>query len=205
MDNIDYLIERRLGILKGFYDSSILKDVKYKKMKGGLYDYIITCNGDIYRIEKGDMLNKLKPHKSRGYWYINIVIGIGKYKQMLVHRVVASLFVPNPENKPEVNHKDKNTDNNNYENLEWVTKSENERHKWITMSPEKKEEILKKLRNHKNINFSKKWRSVVCVETQKTYKTVTEAANDIGVHKNTIVAACKKNSLCQKKYHFEYL
>lgn len=49
-------------------------------------------------------------------------------KRLLVHRCVAEAFIPNPKNKPEVNHKDKNGSNNNLTNLEWVTSSENKIH-----------------------------------------------------------------------------
>ena len=47
---------------------------------------------------------------------------------MLVHRMVAECYIPNPEGKPEVNHKDGDKSNNHISNLEWVTKSENNRH-----------------------------------------------------------------------------
>lgn len=49
----------------------------------------------------------------------------GKTRTVSIHRLVAQLFVPNPDNKPEVNHKDENKQNARADNLEWVTRLEN--------------------------------------------------------------------------------
>lgn len=62
-------------------------------------------------------------NKNRGYLYTRT-----SNKNLQVHRLVAKEFVPNPENKAYVNHKDGNKQNNHYLNLEWVTCKENAQH-----------------------------------------------------------------------------
>ncbi len=70
----------------------------------------------------------LKPHLTRN-GYLNIKLNKnGEGKDFLIHRLVAQAFIPNPENKSTVNHKDGNKFNNCVENLEWQTQSENNHH-----------------------------------------------------------------------------
>lgn len=69
----------------------------------------------------------MSPDRAEGYSIV-ILCRDGVRRDVVVHRLVASAFVPNPCGKPDVNHKDFNKGNNHYKNLEWVTKKENSRH-----------------------------------------------------------------------------
>lgn len=70
-----------------------------------------------------------KPNISeKGYELIKIYVKTGTAYKRRIHRLVAQAFIPNPENKPEVNHKDGNKRNNAVNNLEWVTQKENYEH-----------------------------------------------------------------------------
>lgn len=64
-------------------------------------------------------------HRLDRNYYQVFICKDGVSKGYLIHRLVAEAFIPNPENKPEVNHKDRNPANNCVSNLEWVTKLEN--------------------------------------------------------------------------------
>lgn len=61
-----------------------------------------------------------------GLGYVSVYFKGGKREY--VHRLVAAAFIPNPDNKPHVNHRDSNPSNNHYSNLEWVTHRENIQH-----------------------------------------------------------------------------
>lgn len=62
----------------------------------------------------------LKDHMYNGYLYVRLYDGPKR-----IHRLVAEVFIPNPDNKPQVNHKDEDKTNNCVENLEWMTHREN--------------------------------------------------------------------------------
>ena|ERR1700689_1525336 len=82
--------------------------------------YEASDQGQIRRIL--GKIRKLRA-KREGYLYVNLCVH-GKIQTRYVHRLVATTFIPNPENKPEVNHKDGNKQNNAVTNLEWATISE---------------------------------------------------------------------------------
>jgi len=73
----------------------------------------------------------LKYGKARGYKKI-VLTRKGKSITTTVHRLLALMFIPNPKNKAQVNHKDGNKQNNSLDNLEWVSCSENAQHAYDT-------------------------------------------------------------------------
>jgi len=99
--------------------------------------YAITEDGRVWRKQgysclKGRWLNtSRRTNSGKGYQHAALSKD-GKVKSKTVHRMVAVAFVPNPENKPCVNHIDGDKTNNHYTNLEWVTYSENTLHAFRT-------------------------------------------------------------------------
>ena len=86
-------------------------------------NYQVSNLGNAKNIKTNKML---KLHNSgRGYLQVSLSKN-GKTKQFYIHRLVAEHFIPNPENKPEVNHIDENIQNNVADNLEWCNHSYNQ-------------------------------------------------------------------------------
>ena len=89
--------------------------------KNTLEDYEITRDGHVINIHTG---KEVKP-QINGTGYYRVAIG---KKLKFVHRLVAQKYIPNPENLPQVNHKDGNRLNNCVDNLEWVSNRDNSLH-----------------------------------------------------------------------------
>lgn len=109
----------------------------------------------------------------------------GKCITFLVHRLVAMVFLDNPENKAEVDHIDTNPSNNNVSNLRWCTGSENK------MNP------LTRKRNSTNNRWKGKTGSLMhnskavrCVDTGEIFGSMTEAERITGIRHESISACC---------------
>ena len=115
--------------------------------------FSVSEDGRIFYTDGRKSGKEIKGHKnSDGYIQVclNAPLDNGKriYKRKKVHRIVASLFVENPNNLPEVNHIDFNIQNNNYKNLEWVNHFDN-----IMYSMSKNRNVVPDWKGSKNPKF----------------------------------------------------
>lgn len=96
--------------------------------------YQVSNLGRVKSIERLDSIGRhvsekiLKPTLEEWGYYCVILYKESKKRYYQIHRLVAQAFIPNHQNKPQVNHIDGNKINNHVENLEWVTGSENVQH-----------------------------------------------------------------------------
>lgn len=147
----------------------LLKNEKIAKIES-VDDYYITTFGNVYSFKKG-VWRKLSPFVgSNGRYYAIKLNG----KAFLIHRLVAITFIPNPQNLPEVNHKDKNTLNPNVDNLEWCTRKDNLNDSYSTMSPVRNYNSCKLYCNNKLIGTFQSI-SKACRYAHKHYQ-VSEAS-----------------------------
>ncbi|MCP3033588.1 NUMOD4 motif-containing HNH endonuclease [Halobacillus sp. A1] len=91
----------------------------------GFPNYLVSTEGEVINKTTVKRMNQHVNHG--GYKYVNLSHK-GKAKQQLVHRLVATAFIPNPDNKAVVNHIDADRGNPKKSNLEWVTHKENSEH-----------------------------------------------------------------------------
>ena len=98
-------------------------DKEYWKIAPGYPNYEVSTHGRVYSCLTGKMLTG---GDRRGYVRYQLMLE-KKKKYVDGHRLVALAFLPNPDDFPQVNHKDHNRKNNNVNNLEWCTNKENQK------------------------------------------------------------------------------
>lgn len=156
--------------LEGLYQVSSFGRIK--RLPG----YRKSCRGS-----KSYLKEKiLRPHKDKDGYYIISLRNRGKtYK---IHRLVAQAFIPNPNNFPQINHKDENKENNMVENLEWCTSKYNNNYgSHLVRSGLKHRKAVIMLDLH-NVVLNK-------------FLSIKEAENFIGIKgASTMIVRCCKNT-----------
>lgn len=161
-------------------ENELIKDIKgYEDL------YAITTFGRVWSYKNQKFL---RPGLDKdGYQLVNLCVNYKK-RTFKVHRLVAEAFIPNPDGKPQVNHKDEVKTNNSVSNLEWATIKENVNHgTGIQRSAEKRK---KKVR---------------CIETNEIFASLCEAAEAVNGSVGYISKCCRGKQKTHKKLHWEYL
>ena len=153
--------------------------IKFKQIEN-YPNYMVSNMGHIYSKTSGKIL---KPKTDRGYKRVKLCNN-GTHKYLSVHRLVALAFIPNPENKRQVDHINQNKENNSISNLRFCTHTENQINKDISIHNKS---------GHKNICWRKgnnKWR--VCIKRNNKSK-------DHGLFENLEDAIKKRDEILKQK------
>ncbi len=139
-------------------------------------DYYITSCGKVWSYRKNKFL---KPSLNNGY--LQVVLANDKEsKTFKVHRLIAETYIPNPNNLPEVDHIDRDTNHNWLSNLRWVSSIE----------------------NNSNKSNNKK---VKCIELNKTFNTIMEVERELNINHENISKVCRGKRKTAGGYHWEYV
>lgn len=109
-----------------------------------------------------------------------------------VHRIVAEAFIPNPDNLPQINHKDENPSNNHIDNLEWCTDKYNAN--YGTAQARRIQKIKRKVASY---TLEGKY--------LKTFESIQDAAAEYGIDNSGITKVCKGKQTHCGKYVFKYV
>ena len=168
----------------------------WKDIKGyeGLYQ--ISNFGNVKRIQSNKYI---KPHNEKGYIRVALCKN-NKVKHLYLHRLIATAFIPNPENKSDVNHKDGNKMNNKINNLEWTTRKENMNHAKDTGLWKFTDNMKKGLDQSKPVyQYDRQYHLI------NNYPSVIQASLITGINHGNICSCCEGRRKTAGNYIWSYL
>jgi hypothetical protein len=157
--------------------------------------YTIDQSGLIYSTRrKNPLVGKIDRY---GYKVVLLCVS-GNRKHITVHRLVALTFIPNPENKPTVNHKDGNKQNNCVDNLEWATFQENTKHSYdtgLSVAWNKGKENCysdEQIKVMRSVQTSKKVKCIDKLGNEMLYPSINDLLRNQGLDKRTVQRVLRK-------------
>lgn len=168
------------------YQISSLGRVKSKQR-------ITKCNKGFMNRKERLMTHQLRGKKGYEYACVRLRTDIGVTKTYSIHRLVAQAFIPNPENKPQVNHIDEDKTNNMASNLEWVTPREN-----LTYGTR-----MKRVNKLRSVNGYKAKRIVDGEGV--IYESVAQASKQLNISRSCLDNVLKGVQKSTKGYTFKYV
>lgn len=172
---------------KGFYQVSDCGRVR------SLERDIYYPNGTVHHLKEKVLAFNLD---RGGYQYVSLSLN-GKIKSIKVHRLVAEAFIPNPENKPQVNHKNEIKTDNSVENLEWCDAGYN-------VNYGTRNERMVQNRRYPKLGNHPKAKQVFCEELNKTFDCVKRAEEELGIWGTSIIKVCKEKGKTAGGFHWRY-
>lgn len=154
----------------------------------GLENYMVSSMGRIYS-KKNNAFMKTTPD-TKGYLRVTFYEN-GRNNTRKVHRLVAEAFLENPDNLPQVNHKNEDKKDNRVDNLEWCTNSYNRHYGTATERTQKS-----------NLNCDSTSVPVRCIETGEIFPSIREAARQTGA--KNIFWCCIGKRQTSNGFHWEY-
>ena len=150
----------------------------------GLYE--VSDQGRVKSIGYGDDRILRPGREGCGYLQVGIYKN-GEQKKCKVHRLVAQTFIPNPDNLPEVNHKDEDKENNSVQNLEWCDRKYNQN--YGTRTQRQSEKLSKPI-----LQYTKSGKLV------REWKSMMDVQRTLGYFRNSISNCC--NGKCKSAYDY---
>ena len=149
------------------------------KVITGYDDYEVSTWGNVRNVKTGRILKQ----KDNGHGYLQVGLSLDKKIYWIsIHRLVATMFIPNPNNYDTVNHINENKHDNRVENLEWLPLKD-------------------------NIQYSKhkKYKRVKCIELNTIFDSLGQAEKETGCKRQNISKCCKGLLKHTGGLHFEFV